>query len=124
MHFPILPDLPSGVVPEAHVYGAGAVLVEAGYALLRRPYAHLPAAFLHYGGDVGPRDDIYPLKRGAEDGQAVVAPRPDIALAVFKYAVEFVGLGFIDLGIFRLLSIHKPKTVGSGCPKVPAAVCK
>ena len=64
------------------------------------------------------------LKRRTKDRKAVVATRPDIALAVFKDAVEFYGWCFIDRCILRFFQIHRPNAIRAGGPEAAFAVCK
>ena len=90
-HFPVLPYLPSGIVPKAHVNRAGAVFVQGGDPLFGRSNPEFAGMVFQKGGYLGGRDKPDLLQGRRQHGEAIVASYPDIALSVFEDAVEFVG---------------------------------
>ena len=108
---PVLPHLPAGVVPQAHVHGAGAVFVEAGDAVIGPADPNFSVVVFHKGRDIVLGEGAHLLQGGAEDGEAVVAACPEVALAVLEEAVELCGGRFIDGRVFRFCCIDRPYSV-------------
>ena len=123
-HLPVLPNFPAGVVPKAHVNGSGTVFVQGRHPVFGSPDPHFPCVILQQGRDVGRRNSPHMLKRRTNDRKSVVSARPDIALAVFKQAVEFCGRCFIDRCIIRFFQIHRPDAIRASGPEAAFAVCK
>ena len=129
---PVLPHLPAGVVPQAHVHGAASVFVEAGDAVIGPADPHFSVVVFQEGRDIVLGEGAHLLQGGAEDGKAVVAARPEVALPVLEEAEEFtggyagggIGLMAEHLRVFRMEGIHDAQAVGARCPEAAFAVCQ
>jgi len=71
------------------------------------------------GRDIVLGEGAHLLQGGAEDGKAVVAAHPEVALAVLEEAVELCGGRLIDGRVFRFCCIDRPQAVGTGHPEAP-----
>ena len=121
---PVLPHLPAGVVPQAHVHGAFPVFVEAGDAVIGPADPHFSVVVFQEGRDIVLGEGAHLLQGGAEDGKAVVAARPEVALAVLEKAVELCGGRLIDGRVFRFCCIDRPYAVGAGRPEPAIMRCQ